>query len=443
MMRKSFYASVILGLLFVVDCGAREWTDNTGAFTVEATLVEVLGDSVRLRKQNGITIQVPIERLCRADRLYVQSMRQTVTPPVNETLVAIDKALEKRTTFDFVDTPLDRVVAHLSKLNDIDIDIDVKALGDVGIGTDRPVTLQKENVVLADALGLILKPLKLTWNVRDDVLSITTPEEVESELETRVYVPLRGQSSDTLIADITKNVQPRAWGNVGGPCSICKIASGVLVISHTYHGHRQIQKRYTEGLRAIRPSHMAVPSSVLPKPVASALNVPTPVSFIETPLEDAMQFLGKTAGVKISLDKEALSDVGLSPDAPITRKLNRVRLRCALKLLLRDLELTWYPEGEGMVITLPERAEAHLYLARYDAKGLTKNPFVGDDLIDALKKSVAPQTWDDVGGPASIKRGDQSTIEVRTTWGAHAKIEQLMQDLRQAQTMQNLHQPRR
>lgn len=441
MLRRSFLVSVILGLLLVADSGAREWTDSTGAFTVEATLVGVSGDSVWLQMQNGIMVQVPIERLCRADRVYVQSVRQAANPPINETLVAIDKALEKKISLDFVDTPLDVVVSHTSKLTDIDIEMDVRAMDDVGIGTDQPVTLQRENVSLADALGEVLKPLKLTWAVRDDVLMITTPEEVVSELETRVYVPSRRQNSDSLIADITKNIQPRSWGHWA---TACKISSSAFVISHTYHGHREIEKHYRERLRAIRPSHMAVPSSVLPKAVASALNVPVSLACIEAPLGDVVQFLGKTAGVKISLDKAALSDVGIGLDAPMTRKLNRVRLRCVLNLLLRDLELTWYPKDEGMVITTPERAETHLYSARYDAKGLTKNPFVGDDLISAIKKAVAPQTWDDVGGPASIKRGDGNTIEVQTTWMVHAEIEQLMQDLRQAQTMQNLRpQPRR
>lgn len=74
MLRKTLHVSLILGLILVSNSGAREWTDSTGAFTVEARLVEVLEDSVRLRKQNGIMVQVPIERLCRADRLHVQAI---------------------------------------------------------------------------------------------------------------------------------------------------------------------------------------------------------------------------------------------------------------------------------------------------------------------------------------------------------------------------------
>ena len=182
MLRRLVLVSVILGLLLVADSGAREWTDSTGVFTVEATLVEVSGDSVRLRMQNGIMVQVPIERLCRADQQYVQSMRQNPNPPTNEALVAIDKALETKVSFDFVDTPLDYVTSHLAKLTNIAIEIDVRALDDIGIGTDQTVILQRENVSLADALGAVLRPLGLTWVVRDDVLLITTPEEAESEL---------------------------------------------------------------------------------------------------------------------------------------------------------------------------------------------------------------------------------------------------------------------
>jgi len=63
-------------------------------------------------------------------------------------------------------------------------------------------------------------------------------------------------------------------------------------------------------------------------------------------------------------------------------------------------------------------------------------------LISAIKKTVVPQMWDDVGGPASIRRAGENTIEIRATWDMHAAIEQLTLDLRQAQTIQNLRQPR-
>jgi hypothetical protein len=49
----------------------RNWVDNTGSFSVEATLIEVVDGSVRLEKQSGEIIEVPLERLSAADQKYV------------------------------------------------------------------------------------------------------------------------------------------------------------------------------------------------------------------------------------------------------------------------------------------------------------------------------------------------------------------------------------
>ncbi len=54
---------------------AREWTDATGKFKVEAELVKIEDGKVFLKKQSdGATIQVPIARLSAADQAHVQSL---------------------------------------------------------------------------------------------------------------------------------------------------------------------------------------------------------------------------------------------------------------------------------------------------------------------------------------------------------------------------------
>ncbi len=55
----------------------RTWTDDTGEFTIEAELVDVVGKAVRLRKSDGGVIVVPLERLSEADRQHVQSRSDT------------------------------------------------------------------------------------------------------------------------------------------------------------------------------------------------------------------------------------------------------------------------------------------------------------------------------------------------------------------------------
>jgi len=70
---------LVLAAIFVLwlsssnEALARKWTDNTGKFSVQAELVEQLGDEVRLKTEDGRLITVPFERLCKEDQQYLQS----------------------------------------------------------------------------------------------------------------------------------------------------------------------------------------------------------------------------------------------------------------------------------------------------------------------------------------------------------------------------------
>jgi hypothetical protein len=51
---------------------ARTWTDSTGKFPVRAEFVEFKEGKVRLRKENGKEVTLPIARLSQPDRELVQ-----------------------------------------------------------------------------------------------------------------------------------------------------------------------------------------------------------------------------------------------------------------------------------------------------------------------------------------------------------------------------------
>ena len=50
---------------------ARTWSDATGQFSVEATLIGVENNAVQLKKGDGTVITVPLDRLSAADQAYV------------------------------------------------------------------------------------------------------------------------------------------------------------------------------------------------------------------------------------------------------------------------------------------------------------------------------------------------------------------------------------
>lgn len=77
-MKRSFL--FVLGLAAV--CYAREWTDDTGAFTVDAEFDRVEGDSVWLVRPNGRKLKVSLSRLSEADQDFIKKTGEQAKPVV-------------------------------------------------------------------------------------------------------------------------------------------------------------------------------------------------------------------------------------------------------------------------------------------------------------------------------------------------------------------------
>jgi len=176
----------------------------------------------------------------------------------------IERILDAPTVLKFEDTPLEDVAAAIERLHRIPVRVDERALDDMGIGTDAPVTITAHDTSLRNALRLILKPLDLTFAVSHDSIMITTPEESESTLTTALYPvtdlvrfrDAQGQvweDYESLIEVITTTVAPVSWDVVGGPSSIegFKVRRAeTLVVSQTQQVHREIAALLTK-LRAL------------------------------------------------------------------------------------------------------------------------------------------------------------------------------------------------
>lgn len=169
---------------------------------------------------------------------------------------AILAALDEKTSIDFIDEPLSGVVQYFKSSHHIEILIDMKALEDVSLGTDTPVSKSLQNVKFRSALNLILHDLDLAWVIANEVLMITTSEEAEMHLTTRVYdvtelVAVRDpggepwQDFDSLIRAVTSAIDPESWGGVGGPGSIAELeyrGASVLIVRQRLDCHAQIRK---------------------------------------------------------------------------------------------------------------------------------------------------------------------------------------------------------
>ncbi len=186
-------------------------------------------------------------------------------PPAGAPSAEIERILDQEQDMLFNDATLEDLAGFLTARG-IPTYID-RALDDVGLGTDTPITFRQPAIRLRDGLQLILRSLDLSWTFQRRRLVITTPEEEEGELITQVYDvrnlvelvsdPYWGsgfglsQSTmvycydfDSLIRTITSTIDPDTWDEVGGPGNIEPYYTRrmrVIVVSQTYETHRKLQ----------------------------------------------------------------------------------------------------------------------------------------------------------------------------------------------------------
>ncbi len=97
---------------------------------------------------------------------------------------------------------------------------------------------------------------------------------------------------------------------------------------------------------------------------------PTGLEFTEEPLENVVNFLQDEYDIPIQLDTLALEDAGLTTDEPVTVNLQNITLRSALRLMLKNKQLTYIIRDEVLIITTPEEAETDLVAKVYPVADL-------------------------------------------------------------------------
>ncbi len=197
-----------------------------------------------------------------------------------------EEALNQASTADFLQTPLDDVMAYFSDLHGVRIHVDRPALDEVGLDEREPITVSADGIRLKSMLGLILEPHGLTWTVRHDSLVITTYDAARKAVSTRIYhldglterpEAVRGRSRGgygsygggyeegygsmmgdaplnpvELLEVVTTTIEPHSWAE-DGPGRASPLSIGgrtIFVIRQDYRTHRMIDQ-FLDGLRQI------------------------------------------------------------------------------------------------------------------------------------------------------------------------------------------------
>ncbi len=186
--------------------------------------------------------------------------------------------------------------------------------------------------------------------------------------------------------------------------------------------------------KAIKPpvEEFLPPLSESEKKITAELDKPTEFDFVGTPLQDVVDFLKDKHSLEIQLDTKALEEAGVGSDTPVSCKVKGISLRSALRLLLGRHDLAFVIQDEVLLITSGEVADARLFTRTYPVGDLVVDDDY-DGLIEAITSTVAPQTWDEVGGPGSLSTVKSAgSLVISQTRDVHEKVLQLLRSLRGA-----------
>ncbi|NOY30707.1 MAG: general secretion pathway protein GspD [Planctomycetes bacterium] len=135
------------------------------------------------------------------------------------------------------DMPLSLVIEGLSNLTGVNIHLDPRGLGQEGVRSDTPVTLNLgQEISLESVLNLILEPLHLTYMIKDEVLKVTSEQIRDGDVITKTYnvadlvipipnfVPNTNMGLQGLINDAYETIAGSRQNGVGMPGPVSVVA---------------------------------------------------------------------------------------------------------------------------------------------------------------------------------------------------------------------------
>ncbi len=163
------------------------------------------------------------------------------------------------------------------------------------------------------------------------------------------------------------------------------------------------------------------PAPPRPDPEADAkavarLNEPLDgMEFENTPLIEAVRLLSGLSTVPITLDLEALAELGISPNQKVSLKATDTTMEGALSAVLDELGLAYVIVDGQALVTHPKRREQNLRRFTYHVKdlmaGSSDDDLVRNGLAGAIERFVEPTAWQAAGGSGSIElNGDQLVL---------------------------------
>ena len=163
--------------------------------------------------------------------------RRGIEPAEPEWVRLIREQMEKRISFDFVDTPLADVFAFLTNLTGINYVLDPQSIQD----DDRPVTLKVNDMRIGAALEWILRLVNLNYDFKDEVIFIATRERLHEPVGTLVYDCrdiLKEEAREELL-DVIFGLVEEGWHDER---AVLRFIDGRLIVRHRKNSLKVVEE---------------------------------------------------------------------------------------------------------------------------------------------------------------------------------------------------------
>ncbi len=155
--------------------------------------------------------------------------------------------------------------------------------------------------------------------------------------------------------------------------------------------------------------------------IEKKLNEPITLNLQDQTLDEAIKFISNYTGLNVIVDPKALNDEGLSRDSKVSLTANSIRLKNALKFMLRPLGLTYKAEDDVLLITSPQASRDSTYTWTYPVADLVvppntaqlSNPTGSGYLVGSPSDGMPVQAnGSTVGGNIQPVKVSQKTVSV-------------------------------
>lgn len=147
---------------------------------------------------------------------------------------------------------------------------------------------------------------------------------------------------------------------------------------------------------------------------------------------DAINLVSQMSGLPITLDVEALGELGVTLDDHVTLRLANTTLGAALERVASSRGLVSVVQDGQLLVTSPAKHRSTLQTARYSVSDLTgQNPVAIAELAELVQKLVAPDSWKTAGGRGTVQV-DSAALVVIQTAPVHQQVVAFCEKLRLA-----------